>query len=105
VRCNELWLVRNVFIAAIYSRSAFHSSRGSGHAKRKMAAPPAIMQAEITRRSPMDSFSTKAAMMMPNNIEVSRRAATTATGARVIAHRANPYDAVVPIPPAIPNRQ
>ncbi len=75
---------------------------GTGQAARRMAAPPAMRQAATMRLDPMDSFSTKPAIIVPNTMEVSRRAATTATGATVMAPRASPYDAVVPTPPAIP---
>ena len=58
-----------------------------------------------TRRQPTASPSTSAEIAVANRIEVSRRAATIATGASVIAHRATPYEVMVPTPPISPSRQ
>jgi len=63
--------------------------RGS-YARRSTAAPRAIVQAAASRARPTCSLSSTPEMMTPNRIEVSRKAATTAIGAMVIAHSAKP---------------
>ena len=46
-----------------------------------------MAQTMASRRAPTGSLSTRAEMAVANRIEVSRSAATTATGATVMAQR------------------
>lgn len=61
-----------------------------GQLNRRMIAPTAMKQAPAMRDGPTRSLRTNAAMAAAKRMEVSRRAATTATGAMVIAHSARP---------------
>ena len=52
--------------------------------------PQTIRQAAATRLGRNGSFNTATAIKAPNRTLVSRKAATTAIGAKVIAHNAMP---------------
>jgi len=51
------------------------------------------------------SFKTTTEMIKAKRIDDSRKAATIATGAFVIAHNASPYEAIEPPPPINPRHQ
>src|SRR5205823_10157781 len=62
--------------------------------------PSAMATAASARTRVTRSRSTTAPSAAPNTIEVSRTAATAATGARVIAHSASVYEATEHAPPS-----
>jgi hypothetical protein len=71
------------------------SSRGRsrhlrGHASRSAITPASIAQVPITLRGVMTSLNNHTPSSAANRTEVSRSAATMATGACVMAHRAMP---------------
>ena len=61
-----------------------------GHASRSAITPASIAQVPITLRGVMTSFNNHTPSSAANRTEVSRSAATMATGACVMAHRAMP---------------
>ncbi len=72
-----------------------HGEEGYGaaaraQARRRTAAPATIAQAAAMRAGVSLSFRMTAERIVANRIEVSRRAATMATGAAVIAHSTMP---------------
>jgi len=65
-------------------------------------APATISAVAASRRGVMRSLSTSAETMVANTIAVSRNAATSATGAIVIAQSASPYEVIMPPAAAVP---
>ena len=62
-------------------------------------APAAISRTDRPRIRVMCSFRMKTENIVPNRMDVSRSAATSATGDYVMAHSAIPYEANVQPPP------
>jgi multidrug transporter EmrE-like cation transporter len=62
-------------------------------------------RAPARRIAPKPSFNHTAPISAANSTDVSRNAATAATGARVIANRTMPYAARLAAPPTSPRRQ
>src|SRR6185295_5616164 len=67
--------------------------------------PAATVAAPAMRRAMCPSFSSQAPISAAKITEVSRSAATAATGARAIAHSTTPYAPADSAPPATPRRQ
>lgn len=68
-------------------------------------APALIVMIEAYLSRVIGSFRKEAAMIAAKTTDVSRSAATSAIGARVIAQSASPYEARVQAPPSKPVRQ
>lgn len=78
-----------------FKKAPREKSRGafvfSGPQESRIAIAPSVSKAMAAMRCQLgDSFRTRTEISAANRIEVSRSAATAATGARVIAHKAMP---------------
>src|SRR5207247_4024642 len=73
--------------------------------KRNPITPATTTPVPSARCQPKPSFSTTVPSTAANSTEVSRNAATDATGARVIAHKAIAYEPIDAQPPRGGNRQ
>src|SRR5439155_18861347 len=73
---------------------------GVVHDKRKAIMPPTVTKVPTAHCAPKRSLSVSVPSSAANSTEVSRSAATEATGACVIAHSAMPYEQIDAVPPS-----
>jgi uncharacterized protein YbjT (DUF2867 family) len=94
-------LVKNLPVLAVVMLLwlAAPARGGVPQAKRSAITPATTIPVPSARRSPNRSFSSHTPISAANSTEVSRSAATDATGARVIAHSAIAYEPSEAVPP------